>query len=312
MKLSPPLLPEDGSPAPHLRPFGKGSGRLRNRGGFTLVEALIAAVLGAFVIGMVTTVVVNQTRANAQIASRSAAMENTRLVADLMLADFASVTRGGVVQARGDRFTARTLLAMGTVCGGGSGTGGKGKDGTGATSETPAYLPFPGGTVDGDRVSGWGRRSGGEWSYWNRSWDELQAAGDARYDCFVHGGDTTGGSGAFRMLGANTFTTTSPGDVIALFSLVDLSFQDSALRPGTFALFRTDPGGGAVELVSGLTAESRFQYRRVGQTNFQNQIMGTGPLSQIQEVRVLLFALSDPAEGEVYERDVRILFRNVP
>jgi hypothetical protein len=334
--------------------------------GFTLIEALIATVLGALVIGLVVSVVVAQGGYFSDVHARASIQESVRSSADLLREELQTVIQGGILTAESDRLVARVPLAMGVVCGGVEGPPGKGKGkgahapdeleslwgespgeavpvpaavdsagrvltlrliplqegkgkgkGKGTLSTAPVYLPLPGGGVDAGRVSWYAiREDDGNWLYREGTWaDLLGGGGTPASDCQAVGTDVTGVGGDFHQLtGFQSPAIPSEGDLIALFAQVEFRFDPSALAPGTGALFRQEGAGDAVEFATGLTAASRFQYRRQGQTTFEDNVSGA-ELDEIVEIRIRTVAESlDPRGGAgplSYDWDLRIPLRNV-
>jgi type II secretory pathway pseudopilin PulG len=295
--------------------------------GFTLIEALIATVLGALVIGLAVSVVVAQGGYFRDVHARASVQESVRSTADLLREELQTVIRGGIITAESDRLVVRAPLAMGIVCGDVKGPPGKGKGkgvgmgkgkGKGTLSTAPVYLPLPGGGVDKDRVSWYAiREEGSEWVYREGTWaDLLGAGGNPAGECQAVGTDVTGAGASFhRMTGFQSPAIPSEGDLIALFTEVEFRFDPSALEPGTGALFRQEGTGDAVEFATGLTAASRFRYRRQGQTTFQDNVSGA-QLDEIVEIRIRTLAESqDPRGGAgplTYDWDLRIPLRNAP
>jgi hypothetical protein len=288
--------------------------------GFTLLEALIATVLGALVIGLVLSVVLAQGGYYGDVHARAGLQESVRSAADVLRDELHSVTRGGVLTARSDELVVRVPVAMGVVCGLVEGPPGKGKGkgkGKGPLSSAPVYLPLPGGGVDEGRISWYAvRGENGDWVYRQASWEELEGTGGNPWaECAGFGADWGGEKANFRrMTGFQPPAMPDAGYLVALFSEVEFRFQGSDLSPGRLALFRREGAGDPVEFVTGVTGESGFQYRRQDQTAFQEQVP-PGPLSEIVEIRVRTEAESLDERGGAgpmaYEWDLRIPLRNV-
>jgi hypothetical protein len=100
-----------------------------------------------------------------------------------------------------------------------------------------------------------------------------------------------------------------------LYSLVELQFANSALRPGTRALFRKEASGSLVEFATGLTSDSKFEYRREGQSSFQASITSASQREDIVEIRVTVEAeRQDQIAGVAssYRWQLRIPLTNTP
>lgn len=289
-----------------------------DRRGFTLIEAMIATVLGALVIGLVVSVMVAQGGYFGDVHQRAALQGNVRSSADLLREELQAVPRGAVLTAQNDELLVLVPIAMGVVCGEVEGPvgKGKGKGGKGPVASAPAYLPFPGGGAGADRVSWYGiRGSDGNWLY--REGNPLNGGGgNPANECVQVGADNTLGKGEFRNLtGLQSPALPEYGDLVALFTEVEFRLAASLLNPGSVALFRREGTGAAVEFADALTGDSRFRYRRAGETDFQDSVTG-GQLAEIVEIRVLAFAESLDSRGGAgplaYDWDFRIPLRNAP
>jgi hypothetical protein len=275
--------------------------------GFTLLEALIASVLGAVVIGLVLSVVISQGDYLRNVAGGTERQGTVRAAADILRDELRNVTRRGITVANGTRLVVRVPLTMGVVCV----AAGRGRGG----GDASVYLPVPGGGISSERVSGWGYLNGGDWTYSIASWNAIQAtSGNPAAVCAAVGADTGGAGHEFFSLN-NLVSAAGAGDIVQLFTLVQYRIGNSLLRPGTRALFRREGTGPQIEYVTGLSSSSRFQYRRRNQTSFQNSVSGTGNLANIEEIRVIVEA-EGAVPGEAvpasYRWDFRIPLRNVP
>ena len=285
---------------------GFASRSLGDRRGFSLIEALVASALGAVVIALVMTVVIAQGDHFQEVAGRSERQGSVRVGAELLREELQAVTYDGITTASAAQLVFRVPLSVGMVCVGAS-RGRGGGNGSG-------YLPSPGGGISDARVSGWGYLNGDEWTYSTATLSAIAPSGGTpAATCAAAGADTVGAYKDFYSLSTSTISATS-GTIIQLFTLVEYRIADSVLRPGTKALFRKEGSGSLIEYVTGLSTSSRFQYRRRGQTTFQNSVTGAGNLRIIEEVRVVLEAegmtpgADDPA---TYSWDFRVALRNV-
>jgi hypothetical protein len=277
------------------------------RAGFTLLEALIASVLGALVIGLVLSVVISQGNHFQRVAGVTARHGTVRAAAELLREELQNVTRRGVTVATSTRVVVRVPLSIGVVCvAAGRGMGG---------GPASVYLPVPGGGISSDRVSGWGYLNGANWMYSIDSWGALQAPpGDPQAACAAVGADTSGAGHEFFSLN-NQIAAADAGDILQLFTLVEYQINSSLLRPGTRALFRREGAGPLIEYVTGLSGASGFQYRRWNQTSFQSSVPGARNLANIEELRVILEAEgADPGKTDpaTYRWEFRVPLRNVP
>jgi hypothetical protein len=289
----------------------------RNVRGFSLVEALIATVLGTLVIALVVSVVVAQGGYFGDVHARANLQETVRSSADLLREELQTVLRGGILTAESDRLVVLVPVAIGVICGEVVGPPGKGKaKGKGPVTGAPAYLPLPGGGAGTDRVTWYAiRDENGDWLFHDSN--PVVTGGNPTGACQAVGADTDGAKGDFRNLsGLQSPALPELGNLVALLSEVGFRFDDSALGPGTIALYRQEAGGAEVEFASGLDADARFQYRREGQPSFQDQVTSAADRATIVEIRVFASARSlDERRGTgalSYEWDLRIPLRNVP
>jgi len=291
----------------------------RDARGFSLVEALIATVLGTLVIALVVSVVVAQGGYFGDVHTRANLQETVRSSADLLREELQTVLRGGILTAESDRLVALVPVAMGVVCGEVEGPPGKGKGvgkGKGPVSAAPAYLPLPGGGADTDRVTWYAIRDEiGDWLFHDSN--PVVAGGNPAGICEDVGADTDGAKGDFRNLsGMESPALPEVGNLVALLSEVGFRFDGSVLGPGTIALYRQEAGGPEVEFASGLNSNARFQYRRQGETTFQDEVTGAADRATIVEIRVVASAESLDERGGAgplsYEWDLRIPLRNAP
>jgi hypothetical protein len=234
---------------------------------------------------------------------------------ELLRADIQSLTRGSgtslsdraITTALADQLVIRIPLTIGTVCDGGSGSAGA------------VYLPAPGGGISNARVSGWGYTNTDEsgttdWVFTADTWTTLNVGGGTpKATCFTAGADTIGGGNDYYSLSGSVTSAADDGELFALFTEVELTIDDSGLRPGTKALFRREGTGSLVEFASGLTANTAFAYRRDNQTAFQSSVTNANQLSTIAELRLTIEAeRQDQVSGSpsTYEWVTRIPLRN--
>lgn len=277
------------------------------RAGFTLLEALIASVLGAVVIGLVLSVVIAQSDHFRVASVTTERTGSVRAAADLLREELRNVTRRGITVATPNRMVVRVPLSIGVVCVG----AGRGRAGGPAS----VYLPVPGGGITSQRVSGWGYLNGSDWVYSIASLESiLSPTGDPEDVCASAGANTMGAGHEFHSLN-NLTAAAGAGDILQLFTLVEYRLGNSLLRPGSRALFRRESGGQLVEYVTGLAATSRFAYRRRNQSSFQNMVVGGGNLANVEELQVTLEAegvIPGEPEPESYRWVFRVPLRNVP
>ena len=289
---------------------------IRDRAGFTLIEALVATLIGTIVVGMVTSVMVSQSRYYGDASRRAELQTSVRAVVELVREELQSLTLDGIRTAETDQLVFRVPLAIGSVCDG----GGRGR-GRGAAS---VYLPAPGSGISSDRVSGWGWRdprpddtSGNnnldDWNYRNNPWTSLNVGGGtSKTTCYNMGADTVGGGSDYYTLSGPLTAFADDGDLLMLYTEVEYLIDDSALRPGTLALFRREGTGSLTEFAPGLTSDTRFEYREHGDDYFETN-PSSWEIDDIIEIRLTVVAeRQDQIAGanSEYRWQVRIPIRN--
>lgn len=262
------------------------------RGGFTLIEAIVALTLSSVLVVLVgTTFLVQNGYYSTQLA-RTAAQDNARMVTEMVASELRSLTDSAVLTAESQRLVVRSPMVMAAVCAQISGP-------------TRIAVQFEGGesALAVDEVSGFAIRDTltDVWSYYDlsRNWGRIASAGDAPGDCAANGADTVGARHEFkRLTRINTYTGgywPAPGTLMMFYREVEYRVQTSAMDPSTLGLFRRVSGGTLVELATGLDASTQFQYRTGGST-YADRVTGA-TLGAIDAIRIVAQARTRPQSG---------------
>lgn len=281
------------------------------RGGFTLVEAIIALTLSSVLIILVGTVFLVQSEFYATQLARTAAHDNARMLTELVASELRSLTDSAVILADSTRLAARSPIVGAIVCAHGSG------------NRVSVHLP---GGITGfttDDVSGVATvdTASGRWLYHDRSWSNIyQSGGSPAASCHAAGADTTGGAlGHFVDFRGGTlsggFGYKPPlGATLMLYRSVEYRIQTSTMDPTTQALYRGTYGSTLTEIVTGLDTSAKFQYR-TGGTTYASRVTGAS-LGAIDAVRIVAQARRRPESGAAddvtYGWAVNVHLRNSP
>lgn len=253
------------------------------RGGFTLIEALIALTIGTFVVLMASGVFVAQSDFYDFVVRQSRVQDDARSVVQSMRRILPTIPRGGFVAASADRMVVRRPQSIAVVCSLPNPstahaliTSGAAALDVSAAAGIARYTPAIGGTP-------------ASWSFHDTNVTSVVSGlgGTAADACFLAGADTLGVRGDFVTLGnlaALTGVNPAPGDVFMIFEEFELEFATSTLNGRQTALFQGIAGETLVEFASGLSSDARFEYR-VGGTTWQASVSGAG-LENIDAVRV--------------------------
>ena len=263
-----------------------------DRGGFTLVEAIIALTLSSVLVVLVSTVFLVQNQYFAIQLERSAAQDNARMTTEMVASEIRSVMKAGVTRANNTRLRVNSPMAMGVVCG--------------HPGSNRVAVQIDGGTsgLVTDDVEGVALLdpATGDWDYHDAGWSNMyQSGGTPAAACFTNGADTVGAYNDFiQFRRFNNYFGGLPavGSVVMFYREVEYEFDTSEMDPSVLALFRSVNGDDPVELVTGINGTAQFQYRRVGQTSYQTTV-GSGDLDEIDAIRIEAQARSRPRTGGV-------------
>ena len=272
------------------------------RGGFTLVEAIVALTLSSVLVILVSSVFLVQNRYFALQMERTAAQDNARMVTEMVASEIRSVTRGGVALAENKRLVVRSPMVMGVVCASTAGP------------TTTIHLDGGDAGVTAADVAGVAQRNPltGAWTYTDGvTWASVrQSGGTPAAACRANGADTVEAYSHFI-----NFSGTAPalGTVVMFYRKVEYKFAASGMTPGATALFRGPYGGTLVEFATGMDATAQFQYR----TTTATYVTSVPPLSlaNVVAIRIQAMARRKPPTGGVADVTagwaVNVFLRNI-
>ena len=252
------------------------------RGGFTLVEALVALAISSILLVLVSTTFLVQNTFYANVLQRGRLQENARSVADIVAGDLRAVMPGGIVTADSARLVVRVPMALGMICGASGGN---------------RYVHLVGGSGALDqsvtpRVAH--RSSAGAWTYYTETWASIVTSGSPAGACAGNGFDVTNVTGELFTIASGGVG--SVGDVFMVYRETEFRIQASSLDPSATALYRGPSGGTLVEMATPVAPDAHFAYRK-GSSWF-NQV--TSGLDAIDHVRIYAHARG-PAEAASQE-----------
>ena len=266
------------------------------RAGFTLLEAIVALTLSSVIVTLVSSVFLTQNNFYRTVVQRTRVQDNLRVVTDLIASEIRGVAGGGVTIAESGRLVVHLPIAYAGVCRDGSGHG-------------HVYMPGLSG-INGDEVAGYARQdTNGDWTYTADTWSNLlvsSGSNDADECLEASSSDTVGATADFARLdisGSNTI-----GEVIMIYRDVEFKIDTSELDPQTLAVYRKITGDSLREFATGITSDTKFQYR-LPMGTYQNSITGAS-LVDIEKIRVITSASGRGAGAYSYEWTVGIPLRN--
>ena len=270
------------------------------KAGFTLLEAIVALALSSVIVALVSSVFLTQNNFYRFVVQRTRVQDNLRVVTDLIASEIRGVAGGGVTTAESRNLVVHLPIAMAGVCRGEAGGG---------------HVYMPGlSQINGNEVAGYARQdASGDWTYTSDTWSSLLASSgsaDADECLTTSGADTVGATADFGQLVIPGGTTL--GEVIMIYRDVEFKIDESELRPQTLAVYRRVTGDSLREFATGITPDTKFQYRLSGAA-YQNSITGASRDS-IANIRVIASAIATDSIGGVesysYEWAVGIPLRN--
>jgi prepilin-type N-terminal cleavage/methylation domain-containing protein len=276
---------------------------LQPRGGFTLVEVLIALTLTALIGAALTSVLVSQSRFVDQQEKMSSARQVSRAAMNMLSAELRMVeTSGGVVNATPSSITVNVPYAMGLACGQQSGL------------LRVSFLPTDSVAFHETPPSGFAYRTS---NLNNATYVYAGAVAVPEVAALAVCGTlwnintlTTEG-GRERIIG--TAVTPPVAVPLFLYRTVTYSFAASASVPGQLALWRAAPGSAAEELAAPFAATAGFRFFVAGSQT--SQAAAPGDLTTLRGIEIDLTGRSErePALGAQRDRAVlstAIFFRN--
>lgn len=261
--------------------------RVAARGGFTLVETLIALVLSSFVIALASHSFLVQNQFYALQTLRVGVQDNARAATELVAREVRNTAKDGVVVAGARTLTVRSPMVMALVC------YRQGSANADVLSEGGQ------GALETNAVAGVALRNDSTWEYVTSTWASLDGTDtNSPIECESNGADTVGVRNDFyRLNGVNSVFTggVQAGDVLMLFRETTFSIRTSELDPTTLGLFRADYGATAVEFATGIDTTAQFQYRTSAGSYVDT--VTAGSLSAVDAVRIVLDSRKPPATG---------------
>ena len=248
---------------------------MSGRGGFSLVEMVIVLVLAGIVSTAAVSMFSTQNELNASLTALGESQENARSAVQVAAMELRSAARKSVVSARADRLVIRIPISVGVVCGAPN------------ASLTSVYFPLEGRTLDmRTDVDAYDVRSiYGTWSdpMRPRSSDGFNR-GQSRQACIDAGAGAQGSDtdyASLRVGGASV----AIGSPVRLFREITYYFAASTLDPARRAFYRARRTE-AVELATGFSADTRFEFSLAGDTSWHAAVR-TADLERIDAIRVV-------------------------
>ena len=260
----------------------------------------MALTLSAVIVALVSSVFLTQNNFYRTVVQRTRVQDNLRVVTDLIASEIRGVAGGGVTTAESRRFVVRLPIAMGGVC-------------HDEITHGRVYMPGLSG-IHGPEVAGYGTQDGGgNWTYTADTWTNLfvsSGANDANECLTRNASDTVGAIDDFGRLLIGGGTTL--GEVIMIYREVEFKIDQSQLNPITLALYRGVTGDTLREFATGITTDTKFQYRQPSGA-YQNSVTGAS-IVNIENIRVIASGIATDSIGGIesysYEWTVGIPLRN--
>lgn len=254
---------------------------MRPRAGFTLVELLVAIIVGTVVSGAMIRLIMGDLRFTADREAWRTARQAARSGLTVLTADLRMVETGAGVEAAaagGQDITIRVPYAFGVLCA------------TNGTSSTVALLP-----VDslmfvqpGHAGFAWRDELFKTYTYVPSG---LITLGAPSGPCTTAGITVVPGSRVVILDGVVPATLIK-GTVFLLYRRIRYEFKPSVLMPGQTALWRTAVASGtSEELAAPFAAGARFRFYQDGAANPQNAVPAS--LSDITGLELAFDGRSD-------------------
>jgi len=275
---------------------------VKRRGGFALVELLVALLIAGIIGIALARLIINQARfigvQDGMMRARSAA----RAALNVMQDELRMVSDSGLRAASQDSITVRVPFLFGIACGYTSGRT--------IVSELPADSAAVAGAVASGMA--W-RDSLGSWRFVEPA---TLASGAPGGSCWSNSPviQVIGTSGWSARMGTGSGTAPTVNAPVYFYQLVTYRFGPSVDQPGKRALWRVVPGASLnEELVAPFDTSARFEFL-VGSV-LTSQTTPPGNLESVLGVRVRLIALSDQVpQGRVaplkFDLTTSLQFRN--
>jgi type II secretory pathway pseudopilin PulG len=216
-------------------------------GGFTLIEMVIAAILGLFVTVMALSVLQIQGELQTRVTESVARQTVVDFAAGTVSDELRPVTGAALTYAGPDSVVFRRPLLFGQFCGL-------------VGSNSYLYLPLEGQALPAAQVAGIGiRDTDGNWQNYDMAWSSMGIALSQTHaaPCAANGADTVRISRDFGMLPVQV----QPGLVFSLYTVRRITLGTSLLDPSVRGIFVGGTGDTTREMTSGLAVGTTFQYR---------------------------------------------------
>lgn len=249
---------------------------VRGREGYTLVEAILATTLGGLVLVLALSTLQTQSGFYTGLEVRTGQIEALRAAARLAISEIRSTPVGGIVVAEPLRIVVRRPLVLALPCAQDL-----------LLMGTYLYFPRDGEAIDTASVAGYGvQNADATWSYYSAAYGDLGITfpSDAAATCANAGSDTAGATSDF----GHVAQPISPGTPYMLYKELELYLSSSELAPSSQALYGGEPGTTLMEIVSGLHADSHFEYHLVDST-YESSVSGS-TRQLIDRVRLVVVA----------------------
>ena len=261
---------------------------------------MMALTLSSLIVALVSSVFLAQNDFYRSVLQRARVQDNLRVVTDLIASEVRGVASGGVITAESRRFVVRLPIVMGGVCH---------EQGNHGRVYMPGYSE-----IDHDEVAGYARQdASGKWTYDPKNWSGLHDSSGSQdaNECLTrNGADTVGAIDDFARLVINGGTTL--GEIIMIYREVEFKIDQSQLDPWTLAVYRGVTGDTLREFATGITPDTKFQYRLPSGT-YQDVVTGAN-MASIENIRVITSAIATDSIGSIrsysYEWTVGIPLRN--
>lgn len=276
-----------------------------DRGGFSLVEALIAMTISTVLVLAIGSTFLAQSTMYARLTGGAQAQDQARTMVRAVQNLATSMVEGGLLAAESDRLVIRKPQTLLVVCDRAGSSGANTHASAGSAS------------IDENNAAGAAKLnpSTGVWTYVDGSVRSFVSSfgNPAARGCFGDGVDTTGAYWDFvRLNNVTGKFGSSPqnGDVYMVYEDIELEIDTSGLPPATLGLFRGFEGETLGEYVSGLDATAGFEYRLNG--SWRTTVTGSS-LQQVDAIRVYahtrVVAPSGGADDATFALDVVVPLR---
>jgi hypothetical protein len=238
-------------------------------GGFTLIEMIIAAVLGLLVVMMSLSVLQVQGRLQARVGESVVRQSVLEFAGSIVSDELHPMTGGALVYAGPDSVVFRRPLFFGEFC-------------AQVGSNSYLYMPLDGLTVPASQIAGIAvPDENGDWQHYDIPWTSMSItmSTSSAAPCYANGADTTRAIRDFGVVG----TPVTPGTVFSMYQLRKLSIGPALLDPPNLALYVGGTGETTREMAATLATGTRFQYRHRDGRYLTNP--SAGDLDEIEAVR---------------------------